>query len=473
MKFTSALIAAAAASQAQDIVTGFVKGALEVEIDGQCINDVEVVFNDATAVVQDFEEGTFNGVLDGVKQLIQTVSDVQSTIADCKNSKQMVQKLVEMEAALSSPSSFAYHVKKDLMINGKDILKEVKTAVTDYKSGDMYNFGVQIGEAAAKTLVGEEERIQDAEIMVGALNAYGGHFNLMALLACIQEEDKAALIVNAGIQTLRDALETKNYEELIGAAIAFFAAYQQAKQGLPACEAVDRTTFSKFNNDISVATSQINVLEAVADESVVQIVEDIIKAYESKNFVEVGKDLVELLQKIINKKEAVAAPEPKIARKDIASFVQGYFESTNVGQFNFTALLECIYVADQAAEIAVVLEQQIEEAYEDRQIQDLIPVAILGVALVQGVKQALPVCESVDTSSANWTTFDKIIETVESPVKFMEVVDHDIVANGKNITHEMARFLNAVNSADFYSAGLDFGFMMKDTCDVESSLFLF
>jgi len=35
---------------------------------------------------------------------------------------------------MSNPKSFAFHVGKDLLVNGKDIYKETKTAVNDWNN---------------------------------------------------------------------------------------------------------------------------------------------------------------------------------------------------------------------------------------------------------------------------------------------------------------------------------------------------
>jgi len=61
-----------------------------------------------------------------------------------------------MAAIFASPSSFAYHIGKDLLINGKDIFHEINTAVADYKAGQWEDFGVNVGEAAAKVILGVE-----------------------------------------------------------------------------------------------------------------------------------------------------------------------------------------------------------------------------------------------------------------------------------------------------------------------------
>jgi hypothetical protein len=39
-----------------------------------------------------------------------------------------------MVEIFDSPTSFAYHVGKDLLVNGSDIFSEIETAVTDYQN---------------------------------------------------------------------------------------------------------------------------------------------------------------------------------------------------------------------------------------------------------------------------------------------------------------------------------------------------
>jgi len=115
-----------------------------------------------------------------------------------------------MIKVFSSPTSFAYHVGKDLMVNGKDIFGEIESAVTDYESANWEDFGYQVGEAAAKTILGEEPvvtmpgaaSVQTTEILRGVIEAYGGHFSLDALLACVHDEDQALLILDAAFGEL-------------------------------------------------------------------------------------------------------------------------------------------------------------------------------------------------------------------------------------------------------------------------------
>jgi len=66
--------------------------------------------------------------------------------------------MTAMAAAFTSPTSFAYHVGKDLLLNGRDIYGEISKAITDYDDSQWEQFGYEIGTAAAKILVGEEQK---------------------------------------------------------------------------------------------------------------------------------------------------------------------------------------------------------------------------------------------------------------------------------------------------------------------------
>lgn len=250
-----------------DIVSGVLMGALNAEgfndIE-KCIQDVEHVFTDAKTAIADFEKGDVSSVIDGIKEIADLLKSVQAGMKDCSSLKADWTKLAQMIAVIDSPTSFAYHVGKDLMINGVDIYHEINTAITDYKTQQWYDFGVQIGEATAKTLIGEESQaiIETAnkdkvgKFLQGVLTNFEGNFDLYALLMCIYEEDQAALMLDVAVQSFENAWETKDVSEAIGGIIATVAAVTQFKQGLPACEAIDTKTmdFTKFEQSCDIAS---------------------------------------------------------------------------------------------------------------------------------------------------------------------------------------------------------------------------
>ena len=142
--------------QLEEIVGGFLKGAIDAEgftdIDS-CIKDAETVFGDAKVAVADFKKGGAAGAISGLKEIADMMKVVQSGMKDCSSIKADWEKLVKMISIFDSPTSFAYHVGKDLIVNGKQIYGEINTAVKDYEAGNWGDFGYQIGEAAAKTIL--------------------------------------------------------------------------------------------------------------------------------------------------------------------------------------------------------------------------------------------------------------------------------------------------------------------------------
>jgi len=82
---------------------------------------------------------------------------IKAGMQDCTKSKEDWAKFEEMISIFNSPASFAYHVGKDLIVNGAEIYGEVNSAITDYNSGNWYNFGIDIGEASAHTFLGDSK----------------------------------------------------------------------------------------------------------------------------------------------------------------------------------------------------------------------------------------------------------------------------------------------------------------------------
>jgi hypothetical protein len=238
------------------MVGGMLKGAIDAEgfTDiNSCIADAEVIFKDAEEAVKDFESKDVSKIIDGVKKVADILSEVQKGMSDCSHLKADWEKLAKMAAVFSSPTTFAYHVGKDLMVNGVDIFGEIQDAIAEYKQGNWEKFGVDIGEAVAKTILGADsalqlgatqEQVKLAQIEQGILKAFGGKFDLLALLECIGDEDKALLVFDAAYQSFESAIKDKNPQDAIAGVIAVVAGVAQFKQGLPACEAVDTTTFN-------------------------------------------------------------------------------------------------------------------------------------------------------------------------------------------------------------------------------------
>ena len=497
----AALLGVAAANKTVDtkkmevIVEGILKGALDAE--GftditHCIQDVEHVIQDAQAAVTDFQKKDVQDIIAGVKEVADLLKTVKVGMKDCSSLRADWQKLEQMVEIFDSPTSFAYHVGKDLMINGVEIFHEVETAVNDYSAGNWADFGYNIGEAAAKTLLGEESQLaikeankmKVAQIVQGMLKPYGGKFDLYALLICIYDEDQAALMFDVAVQTFEKAYADKDISEAIGGVIATVAGVQQFKQGLPACEAVDSAPWNiqEFNTCTDIAmhpTQYFKVIEQDVTINGISIIADAMKgveAYKKGDFVTFGYEMGTILKLATEQKAIEEAQEdmPKPDATMAAEVAQGFFEATNVGTFNFTDLLICIYEADQAALILYQGVEMLEEAYKDKDIGEAIGGVIAGVAFVQQLKQSIPVCEAVDTKNADWTTFNQIVDIAQSPSKHMQLIEKDVLFNGVKITEELSSAVEAFRSGNYKQYGFQLGKLLTTATKSSSeNLFLY
>jgi len=68
-----------------------------------------------------------------------------------------------MALLFKSPWSFAYHVGKDLVVNGVQIYKEISAAVTDYEASQYRTFGVDTGKALAMIFLGSVQHFENTK----------------------------------------------------------------------------------------------------------------------------------------------------------------------------------------------------------------------------------------------------------------------------------------------------------------------
>jgi len=116
---------------------------------------MEHVIGDATNAISDFKKGGASNVIAGLKEVGDLLQTVKTGMTDCSSTTADWSRLEAMAAVMSSPKNFAYHVGKDLLINGKDIFGDISQSITDYDNQQWEAFGEEIGKAAAMTILGE------------------------------------------------------------------------------------------------------------------------------------------------------------------------------------------------------------------------------------------------------------------------------------------------------------------------------
>jgi hypothetical protein len=87
-----------------------------------------------------------------------------------------------------------------------------------------------------------------------------------------------------------------------------------------------------------------------------------VKAYDNGDYEKTGETIARIFAKMdSHKKQLSTTPLTGTQNQEVAEVFQGFLEGANLGKFDFTALLECIMVADKDA---IFLYQDVEMAME-------------------------------------------------------------------------------------------------------------
>lgn len=327
MKFTAAALLLATSTQAKampkDTLTdvthvfeGVLMGALDAEFQDieHCIVDGEHVVTDVENAYQHLKSKDVQNVIEGLKDVGDALMQIKKMMSDCKDIKQDFTKLAEMAAIFSNPESAAVHIGKDLIVHGVDIYHEVKASISAYEKNprDYYDFGFNIGKAAAQIILGQEDEYavtdvnvrNEALVLKGLLKPFGGHFSLDKLGTCLKEEGQALVVLDAAVKSFEKAWETKSLQELIGGIMALVGFVQQFSKGLPDCEAIDTTTFdyAQFQDTVDIAAHPFAHFELKENDlhmhgkSVLQNVHNGVYAYKHGDYEQFGELMGQVLK---------------------------------------------------------------------------------------------------------------------------------------------------------------------------------
>eukprot|EP00355_Strombidium_rassoulzadegani_P003039 CAMPEP_0168612918 /NCGR_PEP_ID=MMETSP0449_2-20121227/3173_1 /TAXON_ID=1082188 /ORGANISM="Strombidium rassoulzadegani, Strain ras09" /LENGTH=186 /DNA_ID=CAMNT_0008653515 /DNA_START=3 /DNA_END=563 /DNA_ORIENTATION=- len=148
-----------------EIVKGILEGAVDAEgLDNieECLVDTETIVQDAEEAVADFEKKNAAGIAAGLEKLGDAVMEMKDEIKDCEGVKADLEKLEKMAAIFKSPLTFAYHVGKDLLVNGVQIYHQIDDSVTEWHNGEYNKFGKDVGDAMALLILGAQEEPVEA-----------------------------------------------------------------------------------------------------------------------------------------------------------------------------------------------------------------------------------------------------------------------------------------------------------------------
>jgi len=154
------------AKPAGEIAAGIVEGFLGVPDFKACIEKSVTEVKDVEEAIKLFETKKAPEVLKGIKLIGEAVKGLPDDIKACKAAVSDVQALIGAIKSMTSPATYAYHVGKDLLVNGRDIYNEIYRAVDDYKAKLWTDFGIQLGTAFRKLVIGTGVTDNEVDLVI-------------------------------------------------------------------------------------------------------------------------------------------------------------------------------------------------------------------------------------------------------------------------------------------------------------------
>jgi len=165
------MVADGTATPAKDagmIAGGIVEGFIGADNIKTCIKGMAIPMGDIEEAVKDFEKKKAKAVMQGLHELADALYALPDALATCNATDSDVKQIVHALAQFHKPKTFVFHLGKNLVVNRHEIYSEIFTSVSDYKAQKWSDFGVQIGLALHKFIVGANENtiVTDGSIVV-------------------------------------------------------------------------------------------------------------------------------------------------------------------------------------------------------------------------------------------------------------------------------------------------------------------
>lgn len=301
------------------------------------------------------------------------------------------------------------------------------------------------------------DKIKLSQIVAGTLEPFVGNVDPMALMVCVLDIDEVLLTLDAVVHIIEEAIQTKQYPELLVAALTLGGVYKEVQQALIPCSQIHpQIDLSKFEPAMKILEHPVANLKLIEDDlklagvSIIDTLKSAAAHYKAGEFEAFGKDIGTMLK---------AASEGETAKQYdsntimAAEMTQGFFEATNVGHINIDALLYCIYDVDNTAIAAYLTGLAIKNIWRDRHdpnqaFADFIIAGTGSVLVYEGVKQAIAPCEAIPTESLNWTDFDSIISLTKA-----KQLEENLASHKEDLLESVADFM----AGKYHDFGYKFG----------------
>jgi hypothetical protein len=294
------------------VFVGFIEGGDFGDL-STCVQDLETVEHTAATAIADFKAGDLSDVVAGIKELGSLVGELKTALTDCKSiGEDDWKKILNAVELMTHPISFAYHVAKDILVNGIQIFHDVEDAKTNWDNQSYFNFGENVGDILEKILVGQVENeepvttfvgismSQVAEIVNGVLMGALKAEHADDLVTCLKDADRT-------VEDLNEAYHDFKLKTAAGTAsglVALGHAMEDLGHDVEECASVVHlfetivTWSHTFTNPISFAfhVGEDLLLNGV---QIYDDIEDSITSWENGSYEKFGEDVGDALAKII------------------------------------------------------------------------------------------------------------------------------------------------------------------------------
>eukprot|EP00931_Biecheleriopsis_adriatica_P078734 TRINITY_DN52156_c0_g1_i1.p1 TRINITY_DN52156_c0_g1~~TRINITY_DN52156_c0_g1_i1.p1 ORF type:complete len:491 (-),score=131.68 TRINITY_DN52156_c0_g1_i1:151-1572(-) len=154
---------AAASAESRDIILGLAEGFLSEKSDDlkDCLQKTNHTVEDIESAVKDIKKKDAVDVLAGLRELSDALKELPVALQDCKALDADVKRVLTALRAMHSPHQFLYHVGKDLIVNHASIHQEISAAMEDHKAKRFEDFGIHIGLALHKIIIGSKDKFHE------------------------------------------------------------------------------------------------------------------------------------------------------------------------------------------------------------------------------------------------------------------------------------------------------------------------
>ena len=136
-----------------------------------CMNGTEAIVTDVEDAVQEFSQGTFWSITEGILDIKQLIVDIPFTITNCGDIPQDFEKLGNFFSIFGNMTLLTQRVTYNLIWYYSDIMMDVNAALAFYGNEDYFNFGDKLGDALVLACGDHSSEVKPVNSFVGNLES--------------------------------------------------------------------------------------------------------------------------------------------------------------------------------------------------------------------------------------------------------------------------------------------------------------